>query len=270
MLPDIVPPMTWLVETATGQRGRKRWGGDMPDGETGRHRSRFFLIAAAMMATTVFIGFLPSFFLRFHFRSTPLPLYFIVHGCVMTAWELLFVTQTILVARRRIDLHRRLGRVGAVLAVAVVAAGVNVTLRMPSFYAGQPALPFPIEPMVIGNLVGFATFGGLVAAAIVQRRTPAAHARLMYWACIVTVGPALTPGRTLGMTIAPYFPTTFPPEIAFVWIAWIALLIHDWRSTRGFHPVTIVGGVLLLFVLPALIDWSLQSTALLDWVRSLA
>lgn len=236
-----------------------------------RRRNAFFLIAAVLVTLTVFVGFGPSFFLRPHFRTTALPLYLVVHGLLMTAWQLLFVAQTLLVATRRTVVHRRLGIVGAVLAVAVIASGVAVTLRLPASWArlsGPP--PFPIEPMVIGNLFGFATFAGFVIAAILLRRQVDWHKRLMYWGSLVTVGPALTPGRDLGALILPYFPTTFPPEIALAWIAWIALLVHDWRSARLFHPATILGGIVLLLVMPAVVDWVLKIEFLGAWVRSLA
>lgn len=234
-------------------------------------RSRFFLIAATLMSLIVFAGFMPSFFLRFHYRDQPLPVYLFVHGIVMTLWQLLFVAQIALVASGRTDLHRRLGPVGAVLAVAVVVVGVHAVLNQPHFYASRGIkLPFPVDILVIGNLFGFALFAGLVATAIVRRRDPQSHKRLMYWACVVTMGPALTPSRSLGAAIGPYFPTTFPPEIALVWVAWIALLIHDWRSARRFHPATIIGGMLILFIGPALVDWTMVIPGVSAWVASLA
>lgn len=234
-------------------------------------RSNFFLIASALMTLIVFLGFLPSFYFRFQFRTTPLPVYLIVHGLIMTAWQLLFLTQTILVARHRTDLHRRLGFVGAGLAALVVVVGIYATLNQPALYAANGIeLPFPIEALVIGNVFGFCLFAGLVAAAVILRRDAGWHRRLIYWACIVTMGPALTSSRSLGSIIGPYFPTTFPPEVALVWIGWIALLVHDWRTTRGFHPATIIGGVLILFISPALLDWFLLIEPVTAWVRSLA
>jgi len=126
-------------------------------------------------------------------------------------------------------------------------------------------LPFPIENLVIGNLFGFALFASLVATAILRRRDTESHKRLIYWACIVTMGPAVTPTRSLGALITPYLPTTFPPEVMLAWVAWVALLAHDWHTTRRFHIVTIVGGMLILFIVPALLDWFL----LIDGVGSL-
>lgn len=234
-------------------------------------RSAFFLVAAALMTLIVFLGFLPSFFLRPYFRETALPAYLIVHAVVMTAWQLLFLAQTVLVATRRTDLHRRLGLVGAGPAVAVIVVGVYATLAQPARLAEAGiVLPFPLEDLVVGNMFGFAFFAGLVATAIVRRRDTATHKRLMFWAGIVTMGPALTPARSLGEMIVPYFPMHFPPEIALGWVAWIALLTHDWLTTRGFHPATIIGGMILLFVSPALLDWTLLIDGVRAWVASLA
>jgi FtsH-binding integral membrane protein len=235
-----------------------------------RRRSTFFLVASLLMAGTVFLGFLPSFYFRFQFRTTPLPLHLIVHGLIMTAWMLLFVAQTTLVATRRSDLHRRLGVAGAVLAAVVVLVGVFVTLATPGYFAERGVvLPFPIEMLVVANIFGFALFGGFVATAIVLRRDTATHRRLMYWASIVTIGPALTPSRNLGEMILPYFPATFPPEVALGWIAWSALLVHDWRTMRTFHPASVIGGMLLLFISPAVVDYVLVIDAVREWVRSL-
>lgn len=259
-----------------GKRGSFMQAGGV-EGEGGRpaggvkSRSRFFLIASIVMTLIVFLGFLPSFYFRFQFRTTPLPIYLIIHGLIMTAWQLLFLAQTILIARRQTALHRRLGFVGGGLAVAVVAVGIFATLNQPSLYASMGVqLPFPIEDLVIGNIFGFGLFAGLVAGAILLRRDAASHRRLIYWACIVTMGPALTPSRDFGSIIAPYFPMNFPPEIALGWIGWIALLLNDWRTTRGFHPATIIGGMLILFILPALLDWFLLIEPVKAWVRSLA
>ena len=48
-----------------------------------------------------------------------------LHGLVMFGWIALFVTQTVLVVRHRVDLHRRLGIFGAVLAALVRLARLS-------------------------------------------------------------------------------------------------------------------------------------------------
>src|SRR4029450_11921533 len=71
--------------------------------------------------------------------ATPaLPLSTHIHGALFTAWVLLFVAQTSLVASNRTDLHKRLGVVGAGLAVTMVVSGV--VLSIASARAAHPAL----------------------------------------------------------------------------------------------------------------------------------
>lgn len=233
-------------------------------------RSRFFLIAAALMTLIVFLGFLPSFYLRPYFRTTALPFHLIAHGVIMTAWQLLFLAQTILVARRRTDLHRRLGLIGAVLAFMVVVSGVLTVLLQPGgFKEAEATLPFPLELLVIGNLFGFAMFAVFVTVAIKWRRDTQLHKRMIFWSCVVTMGPALTSVRSLGATLAPFFPMSLPPEMALVWVAWGSLLLHDWISARRFHPASVAGGFLILFVLFPVVDYLVAIPAVGDWVRSL-
>lgn len=130
-------------------------------------------------------------------------------------------------------------------------------------------LPFPLELLVVGNLFGFALFAGFVTVAIKWRRNSELHKRLIFWACVVTMGPALTGMRNLGEMLAPFFPASLPPEQALVWIAWIALLTHDWLSRRAFHPASIIGGFLILFVQFPVVDWIVAIPAVGAWVQSL-
>ena len=56
-------------------------------------------------------------------RRPPFPLVMHIHALLMGSFLLLLLTQTILVARGRCDLHRQLGIVGMVLAPALVIVG---------------------------------------------------------------------------------------------------------------------------------------------------
>ena len=97
-------------------------------GRASRERLFYTGIAIAMFAA-VFLGFARSFFLRPWFPDVPAPTetIFYVHGAVFTAWLVLLVVQPALVAVRRTDLHRKLGWLGAGLAVAMVALVAQAT-----------------------------------------------------------------------------------------------------------------------------------------------
>jgi len=81
---------------------------------------------AAVLLAIVLIGFSPTFYLRAWLATEDLPqglqalpVYLNVHGAIVTAWFLLFFTQTVLVASQRVDIHRRLGIATAVSSKAV-------------------------------------------------------------------------------------------------------------------------------------------------------
>ncbi|HEX5475859.1 MAG TPA: hypothetical protein VFX12_14460 [Vicinamibacterales bacterium] len=78
-----------------------------------RRSGRFFYRGIAIAAIlTVFAGFARTYFLKAWTGAPALPLLIHVHGLVFSLWLLLFLGQTILVARRRMGWHRRLGVVG--------------------------------------------------------------------------------------------------------------------------------------------------------------
>ena len=79
-------------------------------------RHDLFSIFALVAFTLVFAGFARTFFLRFLFASPKMPFYLYVHGLLFSGWFALFFVQSRLIAFHRVDLHRRLGMLGAGLA----------------------------------------------------------------------------------------------------------------------------------------------------------
>src|SRR5271156_3494891 len=84
---------------------------------------RYFSVVAIAVTVTVLAGFIPLYTLRLLRHDPNLTLLVHAHGFVMTAWIALFLTQTLLIARRRVDLHRRLGTFGVGLAMLVILVG---------------------------------------------------------------------------------------------------------------------------------------------------
>jgi hypothetical protein len=72
---------------------------------------RFFTGMALAILATVLVGFSRSFFLRplYPEWQSPSEPIFYVHGMVFTAWIVLFVVQTALVASGHTELHRKIG-----------------------------------------------------------------------------------------------------------------------------------------------------------------
>ena len=92
------------------------------------HRDRLFYGSIAVaLALTVFLGFGPTYFFPIFARSPqstqtggPVTPLVHVHAALFSAWVLLFIAQTTLVAQSRIAVHRRLGIAGGVLAALMV------------------------------------------------------------------------------------------------------------------------------------------------------
>jgi hypothetical protein len=172
-----------------------------------------------------------------------------VHGATLTAWFLLPVLQTALVAAGRTDLHRRVGIAGAVLAAVVIVTSVLTVLRsVPRLKATTIAPLFSdaqITDLVIGDLVMAGVFFPfMVAVGILRRNTPEVHRRWMFLSAAVMTGPVI--GRFIGVWELPVLAIAFAP------LTWsVALAIFDVRSMRRIHPATMwatgvgLGGLLL-------------------------
>jgi hypothetical protein len=141
-------------------------------------------------AAAVFAGFARTYFLRSYFQSQPLTLLLQVHGFLFTAWIALFSVQTALVAARRTDVHRRLGWVGAALAVLMVAAASTAAIASvrQRILAGSPEAARAFLAIPAGSIVAFVT---LVAAAIFYRRWPDTHKRLMLLGSVAILDAAI-------------------------------------------------------------------------------
>jgi hypothetical protein len=120
----------------------------------------------------IFAGFAGTFYLKVFFGTRPLPYYLHLHGLIFTTWFVLFFIQAPLVARHRIDLHRRLGTFGARLAAlgACMAAGVSIHAVRRSYLAHTGSLAnLNIRPFALDSGSSL-TFALLVAAALCFRR----------------------------------------------------------------------------------------------------
>jgi hypothetical protein len=201
-----------------------------------RHERRFFGGMAIALTVTVFAGFAPTYYFNSFaeqaFALTPL---LHLHGAVFTAWMLLLVAQTSLIAADARRLHMGLGLLGTVLAALMSVLGPIVAVERTATGQiadlGAPPLVFLAVP-----LVGMVVFAALVAAALYYRtRNPAAHKRLMLLATLelVTAGVSRLP------VVAEWGPLGFfAITDAFV----LAIVAYDMFALRRPHAATIWGG----------------------------
>lgn len=198
---------------------------------------RFYVSAALGITVVVLAGF--SIDVDLLRDMSPLSALVRLHGLVMLAWIALFITQTVLVARHRVDWHRRLGILGAALAAVIVIAGVPTVVI--AFRLGgrhlPPGMPAPIFLAVaLFDLLSFATLAG---SAIVLRRHSAWHKRLMLLATLIVLDAALA--RFIGA----YTSWTLHAATLRNMLLLVCVAIDTWRYRR-LHPALAAGGLLLL------------------------
>jgi uncharacterized membrane protein YozB (DUF420 family) len=194
-----------------------------------------------VIAVLVLAGFSPSFFMRPLFERPPLIPLAIVHGIVMSAWLLIFITQTSLISAGNPRLHRKLGVVAFVMIPLMLGLAWAMTIvntnAMPRTF--NP-LPFMVIPM--GDIGLFAI---LAAASIYYRRDPETHKRLMILANINIVAPAVF---RLGMPQIPVF--GFFSFWAVVDVLVLAGPIYDLLRGRRLHKAYLYGGLLIIAAQP--------------------
>jgi hypothetical protein len=206
---------------------------------TRRSTRRFYVGMAIAIALTVFIGFARSYYLKSWYGTGELTGLQHLHGALFTTWTLFFLSQTVLVARGRTYLHRRMGVAGAVLAALVVVVGLTIAITRartgPSPIPGISALSFLAIPFF--DMVVFAI---LVSAAVYFRHRLEAHKRLMTLAMIALLAAPIARMRFLPLPPGP--PTFFGLSDLFI----VALLVFDLTTRRKVHPATIWGGLLVV------------------------
>jgi hypothetical protein len=218
-------------------------------------RSGFFFWMSALLLAFVLIGFAPTLYLREFFPALPIPGYLYAHGIIVTTWFVWLVLQTSLVRNGHTATHRRMGVIGAVIGAAVVVAGpmatVGVVARMRAMgldwdtdisalpflgVEGVPMLNFAAQ-VVWTNFVSIAVFAGLLAAALLLRRNPQAHKRLMLLGSIVTVAPALA--RISRWPIIGGEDSGFIPAMLLALL--LSVVVHDLVTMRRLHRATWIG-----------------------------
>jgi len=208
-------------------------------------RPRFYALIALILALFTIIGFSRTYYFRFLTDLPPLTMLVHLHGAVFTAWLVVFVAQTRLVAAHRVDLHMKLGVAAVALAVLILAVGFATTAVKANEPRIHPSGLTPEQFTVVGvtSLGMFAVFAGL---GIALRRRAALHKRFMVLAMIAVLTPPSS--RVLTMLGLREYWTFLVPVVPALFIAWC--LVHDWRRYRLVHPVYAIGGLVIVALWP--------------------
>lgn len=234
--------------------------------------NRWFYTGFAVCAfLIVFAGFAHTFYLRLAFETKGLALLLQVHGLLFTAWLVLLFVQARLVARHRVDLHRKLGLVGALLAplCTFVAIGVSFNagrrfvLAHPTTLTDLPAQPLAMD---FGTSLMFLV---LVAIALYLRRRPEYHKRIMILASCSLLLPAI--GRIPLFGTVLFDAVGFWGLVAITEVPPVTCILYDTIKQRRLHPAFGWGGAVLVASFPTFLlvgasdSWLKFATWLLCW-----
>jgi heme/copper-type cytochrome/quinol oxidase subunit 3 len=167
-----------------------------------------------------------------------------IHVVTFSSWILLFFTQTVLVASRRTDLHRRLGVAGACLAAVMI--GVTVYITLEAIRQGNAVLKMPaFEAFIFYTVphVDIILFTILVTAALLMRGKPEIHKRLML---LTTVALLDAVADRLPIIWRAGRGAHFVVQDMFV----VAGIAYDLVSRGRISPAYIWGGLLILVCPP--------------------
>lgn len=232
-----------------------------------RRRDRKFYLCVALAAiAVVFAGFARTYYLNGYFEHRTLTWFLYLHGFLFSAWFVVVLTQIVLVAMGRTDLHRRLGKVGAAMVCIMVPMGVAVGIHAAKYGSLSTPPNVPRLSFLVVPLTDMVVFGTLAGAGLLYRRKPEIHRRLMILATLSILTAAI--GRLPLSFIQVY---GISGVFGLTGLLVLLFIAYDTISHRRLHPANLWGGLLIY---ASFFRLSITGTevwsAFARWVTSLA
>jgi hypothetical protein len=200
----------------------------------------FFLAFVAICWLGVIMGFAPAVSGRLQGQADyPAPLFLHIHAAAFVGWLVLLTSQATLIRVGRVSTHQAMGRIGVALVPVMVVTALVSEVYSQRFYADRDPenLKFFIIPLYY-----VVAFGVLASAALLKRRDPPAHKRLILLATAVIVGAAYA--RWWGESLAAVAGDGFWGKIVETYTAAnliiLLALAYDAATRRRLHPVYLV------------------------------
>ncbi len=217
----------------------------------------FFTGMAAAMLVTVFVGFAPTYYLlpwlqgvtvRGEAAGAGLTPLVHLHAVIFSAWILLFISQTGLIAARRMAQLRTLGAASLVLAAAVIAVGLWTAVE--SGHRGNtPPGWGNAEAFLMVPAMSILLFAGFFAAGFASRRRADYHKRFMLLATMSMLIPALS--RIARLIQPSVLPGGVWGALIVINLYLAALVVFDLYRRGRVHPATLWGIGIYLAAWPA-------------------
>lgn len=209
-------------------------------------RNAFLAMVAAIWAA-ILSGFGWDIVDHLHKHTANWPIVVHIHAAVFLSWLVLLTAQVFLVRSRRLDLHKRLGAIGAGLIPVMILLGLAVSWVMDR---RDLAAPHPDPSFLSIQLVDVILFGSLAGAGLLLRGDPSAHKRLILLATFQIADAGF--GRLTGFLVPTLSTTQFWPSYAGNYLGTdllvAALGAYDLVTRRRLHPAYIAGASWLLLV----------------------
>ncbi len=197
---------------------------------------RYYLAMCLYILLVVIVGFWPTFYGPLFSGTLDLNNILKFHGVIFSSWALILVMQAALVSTGRIALHRKLGIFAATYGAFLVLVGFYTMYNkfVTKMAAGDEFGAHSGWLIALVDMVLFSTF---MTLAIVYRKKPDVHKRLILVATVAILGAAA--GRM------PFLPNI--PLIMAVFMAPILVgIIFDLLTRRRAHAVYVIGLVVYL------------------------
>ena len=184
----------------------------------------YYFIGLLLLA---FLGFWPSYFSKFFDGSADFTFYFHFHAVLAVLWIFCLIIQPFLVYRKKLELHRQIGKLSYVLVPliyisVILLAHSRIDPDSPNRYM---ELWFPFKDLII--------FSAGYGVAIRYRKQMAIHARGMIVAGIVLIEPALVRFVIYALFSGEFDPTAYLITIGIVYALLIGLIVRDRKEKKG-------------------------------------
>ena len=218
-----------------------------------------YVLSAAFYILIVLVGFIPDSLMKIEMVRAglrpPFPLVLHMHAVLMGAFLLFLLSQTWLVATGRTAVHRAVGPIGGLLAIALIVVGFVLAPTMYHQVHGGLALAPPQARGALTQLLGqldnilllqfmagllFTLFIALGLAA--RNRDPGFHKRMML------IAPAMALGAAFArMTWLPHSIPAAPHSVlAYQLVALAPLIAWDLIRNRRLHRAFAVMGAIYI------------------------
>lgn len=212
--------------------------------------SFFYIGMSLFLLLFVFLGFWPSYFGAFLPGSEMIPpvggvLWVIhLHAFVFVVWFLLIIVETVLIMRRRIAAHMKIGRYGIFLGATVFLTGVLVVFLQKYAFISRGEMTVAEGTLgAVGVWMQMTNFALFLYLGYRLRRKPGYHKRYMLFATI-----SIMPAALFRLYAVPLFFYLFGYWSLLVFSLTIigVVIAHDLYVLRRIHKATLLGTALFV------------------------